>query len=39
MGAVFGPNDLGRNNRKIVENALKDFSPDNKDTVINLLDS
>jgi hypothetical protein len=28
MGAVFRPKDLGRNNRKIVENA-----------VINLLDS
>jgi hypothetical protein len=39
MGAVFRPNDVGRNNRKIVENAVKDFSPDTKDTVINLLDS
>ena len=39
MGAVFRPKDLGRNNRKIIENAVKDFSPDTKDTVINLLDS
>ena len=39
MGAVFRPKDLGRNTRKIVENAVKDFSSDTKDTVINLLDS
>jgi hypothetical protein len=39
MGAVFGPKDLGRNNQKIVENAVKDFSPGTKDTIISLLDS
>jgi hypothetical protein len=39
MGAVFRPKDLGRANRKIVENAVKDFSPDAKDSVIKLLNS
>jgi hypothetical protein len=39
VSAVFGPKDLGRNNRKIIENAVKDFSPATKDNVIDLLDS
>jgi hypothetical protein len=39
MGAVFRPKDLGRDNRKIIDNAVKDFSPDTKDNVINLLNS
>jgi uncharacterized protein YneF (UPF0154 family) len=39
MGAVFRPTDLGRGNRKIIENAVKDFSPDTKDNIIKLLDS
>jgi uncharacterized protein (DUF111 family) len=40
MGAVFRPKDLGsRDNRKVVENAVKDFSPDTKDNVIKLLNS
>jgi hypothetical protein len=40
MGAVFRPKDLGgRDNRKVVENAVKDFSPDTKDSVIKLLNS
>ena len=40
MGAVFRPKDFGgRNNRKVVENAVKDFSPDTKDSVIKLLNS
>ena len=38
MGAVFRPKDFGgRDNRKVVENAVKDFSPDTKDSVIKLL--
>ena len=36
MGAVFRPKDFGRDNRKIIENAVNDFSPDN---VIKLLNS
>jgi hypothetical protein len=39
MGAVFRPKDLGRTNRRIIENALKDLSPDTKDSVIKLLNS
>ena len=39
MGYVFRPKDFGRDNRKIIENAVKDFSPDTKDNVINLLNS
>ncbi len=40
MGAVFRPKDLRRDyNKKIVENAIKDFSPDTKDNIIKLLDS
>jgi hypothetical protein len=39
MGAIFRPKDFGRDNRKIIENAVKDFSPDTKDNVIKLLNS
>ena len=39
MGAVFRPKDFARDNRKVVENAVKDFSPDTKDNVIKLLNS
>ena len=39
MGAVFRPKDFGRDNRKIIENAVNDFSPDTKDNVIKLLNS
>jgi hypothetical protein len=39
MGAVFRPTDLGRGNRKIIENAIKDLSPDTRDNVSKLLDS
>jgi hypothetical protein len=40
MGAVFRPKDLRRDyNKNVVENAIKDFSPDTKDNIIKLLDS
>jgi hypothetical protein len=40
MGAVFRPKDFGsRDNRKIVENAVKDLGPDTKDNVIKVLNS
>ena len=40
MGAVFRPKDFGsRGNRKVIENAVKDFGPDTKDSVIKLLNS
>ena len=39
MDAVFRPKDFGRDNRRVVENAVKDFSPDTKANVIKLLNS
>jgi hypothetical protein len=40
MGAVFRPKDFGRrDNRKVIENAVRDFNPDTKDNVIKLLNS
>ena len=40
MGAVFRPKDFRREyNKKILENAIKDLSPDTKDNVIKILDS
>ena len=40
MGAVFRPKDFGsRGNRKVIENAVKDFSPDTRDNLIKLLNS
>jgi hypothetical protein len=39
MGAVFRPKDLGKANRRVIENALKDLRPDTKDSVIILLNS
>jgi hypothetical protein len=39
MGAVSRPKDLGKANRMVIENALKDLSPDTKDSVIKLLNS
>ena len=39
MGAVFRSKDLGRGYKKIIENSIKDLSPDTKDSVIELFDS
>ena len=39
MGAVFRPKDLSRGRKKIVEDAVKDLSPDAKDDVIKILRS
>jgi hypothetical protein len=39
MGAVFRPKDLDRGQRKVIDNAIKDFNPDTKDNVNKLLDS
>jgi len=40
VGAIFRPEDFGsRDNRKVIENAVKDFSPDTKESVIKLLNS
>ena len=39
MGAVFRPKDIGMGYKKIIENAIKDLSPDTKDNVIKLFNS
>jgi hypothetical protein len=39
MGAVFRPKDLARSNRKVIDNAMKDFTPDTKDNATSILDS
>ncbi len=39
MGAEFRPKDLDRDHRKVIDNAIKDFTPDTKDNVNRLLDS
>ena len=36
MGAVFRPKDLGKGYKRIIENAIKDLSPDTRDNVIEL---
>jgi aryl-alcohol dehydrogenase-like predicted oxidoreductase len=39
MGSVFGSKDLGKGYKKIIENAIKDLSPDIRDNVIELFDA
>jgi DNA-directed RNA polymerase subunit F len=39
MGAVFRPKDLGSGYKKIIENAIKDLSPETRDNVSELFDS
>ena len=39
MGAVFRPKDLPACWRKIAREAIEDFSPDTKDSVIKIIDS
>jgi hypothetical protein len=39
MGAVFRPKDLPDGWRKRVQESIKDFSPDTKDTVLKIMDS
>jgi len=39
MGSVFRPKDLGKGYRKIIENEIKDLSPETRDNVIELFDS
>jgi hypothetical protein len=39
MGAVFRPKDLPSGRKRIIENAVRDFSPDLKDDVVKILES
>jgi DNA-directed RNA polymerase subunit F len=37
--AVYRPKDLGRDYKKIIDNAIRDLSPDTKENVINIFNS
>lgn len=39
MGAVFRPEDLGGSYKRIIENALRDLTPDTKKNVIKVFNS
>jgi len=39
MGAVYRPKDLPGGRKRIIEKAVRDFSPDVKDDVVKILDS
>ena len=39
MGAVFDPEDVARNRRKMFQNAMKDIRPETKDRIIKIFDS
>jgi len=39
MGAVFRSKDLRKDYNKIIEDSIKDFSPDTKDSIIKLFNS
>jgi DNA-directed RNA polymerase subunit F len=39
VGAVFRPKDLPSGRKRIIENAVRDFSPDVKDDVVKILES
>ena len=37
--AVYRPKDLGRDYKKVIDNAIRDLSPDTKENVINIFNS
>ena len=39
MGAVFGPRDISKGRKRIIENALTDIHPDVRVQILNLLAS
>ena len=39
MGSEFGTNDITNTYRKIIEDSMKDLSPDMKEEILKLLDS
>jgi hypothetical protein len=39
MGAVFRPKNLPSGRKKIIENVVRDFTPDVKDEVVKILES
>lgn len=39
MGAVFGPGDITKGRKTIIQNALRDISPDVREQILDLLRS
>ena len=39
LGAVFDPEDVARNRRKIFKNAMKDMRPQTKDRIIKIFET
>ena len=39
MGAVFKPKNIPSGRKRLIENAVRDFSPDVKDDVVKILES
>ena len=39
LGAVFDPEDVARNRRKMFQNAMKDMRPETKDRIIRIFDT
>lgn len=39
MGKVFGPEDIARGRKKVVEEAVKDLSPGIREATIRILDT
>jgi len=39
MGAAFRPKDLSGGWRKRIQESIKDYSPDTKDSVLKIIDS
>jgi hypothetical protein len=37
--AVYRPKDFGRDYKKVIDNAIRDLSPDTKENVINIFNS
>jgi hypothetical protein len=37
LGAVFDPEDVAKNRRKIFQNAMKDMRPETKDRIIKIF--
>lgn len=39
VGAVFDPEDLAKNRRRIFQNALKDLHPETKDRIVKIFET
>ena len=39
MGAVFDPDDVAKDHRRIIQNAVKDLSPETKERIVKIFES